>query len=743
MKNSRFGWTGLILLGLSQIAVAGEPDLDWAGASANTGYLTNPYGTDVYQDGAEVEMNALGLGLIRMGMDSMGGSVVGQPVNFSHRDRRVDSHLAAGLNIHAVISYYAHVSKGSNPDQWKANYRWFCSEVFKHYKDKVKYYIVDNETDLRSGDPASLAVDMTRIAYEEAKKVSSDILIESPPTSNPGTDYLRQMIDLGITRYCDVIGVHNYGAQILDNHGFSLRKPWEYQKAANLAKGYPMRPVASSESGTSTEWVKWTSTNRRNYNARWMRMNWLQLKRYGYDSVLLYSLNSTVPNQAFDIADYDSAAQKWVRLEPTWSAVQSAYDKVDFANGGFEEPNNRDLEWIVYFNPDIEFPPEWTRAHFLMDGKGRSGKGYLSFTSGNNIVRRVVSNLTLGKKYKISAYTKGNGKLKALGYLKHAGADETVATSSNTTDWQPLTVEFTPTNPWVVISLEGDGAVLFDDVTFGPAVNQLPTVSITSPANGAVVTAGTNLAIRATASDLDGSISRVEFYRGSSLIKNDTTSPHSALVSNLAAGTHTFMAKAFDNAGASRVSGEVFLIANAFPSISITSPGQNSLHAEGRTIRFIAAATDADGSIKRVEFFDNGTLFHTEYYSPYDFKKTLPAGSHIIAARVFDNLGAAKTSSPVSLTVNKQPVVSISKPGNGAVFPVGTTVRMEALASDPDGSIKEIFFYVNGSKFHDEQFAPYLAARKFTIPGTYSITARAFDQHGHSTLSAVVSIVIK
>ena len=72
-------------------------------------------------------------------------------------------------------------------------------------------------------------------------------------------------------------------------------------------------------------------------------------------------------------------------------------------------------------------------------------------------------------------------------------------------------------------------------VTVNSATNQLPTVSMTSPTAGASFTAGDNVTLQATASDSDG-ISKVEFYRGSTLIGTDTTSPYSVVWSGATAG---------------------------------------------------------------------------------------------------------------------------------------------------------------------------------------------------------------
>ena len=92
--------------------------------------------------------------------------------------------------------------------------------------------------------------------------------------------------------------------------------------------------------------------------------------------------------------------------------------------------------------------------------------------------------------------------------------------------------------------------------------NNPPTVSVTGPANGATFTAPANITINATASDSDGSITNVEFYQGGTKLGNDTASPYSFTWNNVAAGTYTLTAKAFDNNGATTTSSGVTLTVN-------------------------------------------------------------------------------------------------------------------------------------------------------------------------------------
>jgi hypothetical protein len=58
--------------------------------------------------------------------------------------------------------------------------------------------------------------------------------------------------------------------------------------------------------------------------------------------------------------------------------------------------------------------------------------------------------------------------------------------------------------------------------------NRPPTVSLTSPANGATFTAPATIALAATASDPDSNLARVEFMSGTTRLATDTTAPYSS-----------------------------------------------------------------------------------------------------------------------------------------------------------------------------------------------------------------------
>ncbi len=101
-----------------------------------------------------------------------------------------------------------------------------------------------------------------------------------------------------------------------------------------------------------------------------------------------------------------------------------------------------------------------------------------------------------------------------------------------------------------------DRFILTDDMAFVPvdAPNAAPLVQLTTPTNNASFTAPATVALRASASDSDGSVLQVSFYEGARLLGTRTNAPFSITWSNVQAGSYSLTAQAVDNLGALGVS---------------------------------------------------------------------------------------------------------------------------------------------------------------------------------------------
>ena len=98
--------------------------------------------------------------------------------------------------------------------------------------------------------------------------------------------------------------------------------------------------------------------------------------------------------------------------------------------------------------------------------------------------------------------------------------------------------------------------------TFLAPPSDPPTVSLTLPTNGTVYEGPTNLTITAEASDSDGTINKVDFYAGSTLLGSRMAEPYSLVWGNVPTGNYNLTAKATDNSGAVTVSAPVSIVVN-------------------------------------------------------------------------------------------------------------------------------------------------------------------------------------
>ena len=179
---------------------------------------------------------------------------------------------------------------------------------------------------------------------------------------------------------------------------------------------------------------------------------------------------------------------------------------------------------------------------------------------------------------------------------------------------------------------------------------------MSSPASGASFTAPANITLNATASDTDGTVARVEFYRGSTLIATDTSSPYSAVWSGATAGSYSLTARAYDDDGASRTSTAVNIsvttATNQLPTVSVTSPIAGQSFTAPASLTMTAAASDSDGTISGVDFYVGSQLVGTDTSSPYSAAwSNVAAGTYSLTAVARDNSGGTRTSTAIAVTV--------------------------------------------------------------------------------------------
>lgn len=211
------------------------------------------------------------------------------------------------------------------------------------------------------------------------------------------------------------------------------------------------------------------------------------------------------------------------------------------------------------------------------------------------------------------------------------------------------------------------------------AANQAPKVNLTGPSANSEFLEGQSISITASASDSDGSIAKVQFYNGNTLLGTDTSSPYSYSWSNVSTGSYKITAKATDNSGSvtesDAIQVNVVKASQTAPVVSITGPGDNAQFPQGESVTITANASNSDGSIAKVQFYNGNTLLGTDTSSPYSLTlSNLAVGNHTLTAKATDKAGLTNVSDAVSIKVFDK---SSRYPYGGSATPIPGTVEAE------------------------------------------------------------------
>lgn len=191
----------------------------------------------------------------------------------------------------------------------------------------------------------------------------------------------------------------------------------------------------------------------------------------------------------------------------------------------------------------------------------------------------------------------------------------------------------------------------------GSGSNQPPSVSLTSPAAGASFTAGSSITVSANASDSDGSVSKVEFFRGGTSLGIDTSAPYSVTWANASAGSHTFKAVATDNNNAVTSSTTVSVTVTAASNDTTPPSVPGGLASPSKTATTVSlawsAATDNSGGsgVAGYDVYRNGSLVGSPSATQYTDGGLTASTAYTYTVRARDNAGnASAQSGSISVT---------------------------------------------------------------------------------------------
>ena len=206
-----------------------------------------------------------------------------------------------------------------------------------------------------------------------------------------------------------------------------------------------------------------------------------------------------------------------------------------------------------------------------------------------------------------------------------------------------------------------------------PIANAPPAVTIAAAAKASPAVSPATFTLEAKASDADGRVAKVSFFRNHEKIGEAKSAPYRLTVAGVEAGTYRFSAQATDDRGATALATSAPVEVkkggsggnpgtNKPPKVSLTAPVANAFFAQSASVPFAASASDADGTVARVEFFANAAKVGEATGAPWT-AAWIPAGqgTYSLTALATDDKGATTSSAAILVTVaGPAPVIDAS-----------------------------------------------------------------------------------
>jgi hypothetical protein len=179
---------------------------------------------------------------------------------------------------------------------------------------------------------------------------------------------------------------------------------------------------------------------------------------------------------------------------------------------------------------------------------------------------------------------------------------------------------------------------------------------------------------------------------------------------------------------------------NIAPTVAIITPVNGSTIGFGDYL-LMASANDEQGYVTTVEFFVDGISVGVDSEAPFEVIYNASVGAHSITAIATDGDCLSAESQIVNVTVssNAAPNITLEAPTSAVE---GSQITLNASASDSDGTVTQVQFFVDGVLVGTDATAPYSVVWIASIGSNQVITAVASDNSGLTTTSNTVVITV-
>lgn len=266
-------------------------------------------------------------------------------------------------------------------------------------------------------------------------------------------------------------------------------------------------------------------------------------------------------------------------------------------------------------------------------------------------------------RYRIANFNKSNGSL-----TWSAWKESTTSEGSGSKSKISLNSEL-PVFSFLKIQIEIDGIS-----------NGIPTVTLTSPSDNQVFDLGQEIVLKASASDPDGDLDKVNFKINDVFYKSDNSAPFENSFTPTEPGEYKIAAKAIDITNASSEDFVTITVrgTNNLPTGNFIDPAKSEFNEGYGELYINFEASDPDEDEITTELFINGKSIREEKKAPFEWGKEgvfpdetldLGVGSHVLEVVVTDSRGGSQAFQKI---IKVTPVLNVSaslKENQTMVFP--------------------------------------------------------------------------
>lgn len=186
---------------------------------------------------------------------------------------------------------------------------------------------------------------------------------------------------------------------------------------------------------------------------------------------------------------------------------------------------------------------------------------------------------------------------------------------------------------------------------------------------------------------------------------------------------------------------------NISPKVEIVTPTGGANILPGTSVLITAQADDTDGQVERVEFYLDDLMIGEVMSQPYSiswFAQNL--GSYSLTARAFDNIGGMTVTSATHVLVkeapNINPGITLLTPTDGRVYPPDSVMQFTADATDEDGTVTRVEYFIDGVQVGEAYSSPWLVYWTPSSKGLYEVTAVAIDNRDGTSASSKATFLV-